>query len=468
MSGRVVIIGGGVTGLAAAHDLDRLAASGAVDGVTLLEAERRPGGKIATERVDGFVVEGGPDSFLTVKPHALQLCGEMGLGDRVVGTLPPRDVFVLHRSRLQPLPDGLTAMVPTPAALLSSPLFSWPEKLRFAFDLVVPPPEDGADQSLAEFFGRRLGRAAVDRLVAPLLAGIYAGDPDRLSLGATFPQYADSVRRHRSLFRAARAGRRTRPAAQPGLGMFATLEGGLSELVDELVRSLTHVTVRTVAQVKNLARDRRGYGVRLADGSYLSADAVVVTVPAYAASGLLADVNPGAAGLLQQIPYASTAAVVIGLRRKDVVHPLAGHGYVVARSEETLHTACTWVSSKWPHRVPPDHVVLRCYAGRAGDERAMDLDDEALASAVLAEIRPLLGISGAPVLTRVYRWPDAMPQYLVGHRALVAGIERALEATPGIVVAGAAYRGVGLPDCIREGRTAASRVWTWLQETVPA
>ncbi len=457
-----------MTGLAAAHDLDRLVAAGAVDGVALLEAAPRPGGKIATERVDGFVVEGGPDSFLTVKPHALELCGELGAADRVVGTLSPRDVFVLHRGRLQPLPDGLTAMVPKSAALLRSPLFSWPEKLRFVFDLVVPPPADGADQSLAAFFGRRLGRAAVDRLIAPLLAGIYAGDPERLSLQATFPQYADSVRRHRSLIRAARAGRRSRPTAPAGRGMFATLEGGLSELVEELVRSLTHVTVRTGAPVKTLVRDRRGYNVWLADGSHLPADAVIVTVPASAASGLLASVNPDAAGLLQQIPYASTAAVVVGFRRTDVAHPLAGHGYVVARSEETLHTACTWVSSKWPHRAPPDHVVLRCYAGRAGDERAQTLDDEALASAVIAEITPLLGISGAPVLTRVYRWPNAMPQYLVGHRTLVAGIERALEATPGIVVAGAAYRGVGLPDCIREGRTAATRVLTWLQETVPA
>lgn len=468
MSGRVVIIGGGMTGLAAAHDLDRLVASGAVDGVTLLEAAPRLGGKIATERVNGFPVEGGPDSFLTVKPHALQLCGEIGLGDRVVGTLSPRDVFVLYRGRLQPLPDGLTAMVPKPAALLRSPLFSWPEKLRFALDLVVPPPEDGADQSLGEFFGRRLGRAAVDRLVAPLLAGIYAADPDCLSLDATFPQYADSVRRHRSLVRAARAGRRSRPVAQPGLGMFATLEGGLSELVEGLLRTLTRVIVRTGVQVKTLARDRRGYSVELADGSRLPADAVIVTVPAYAAAMLVADVSPDAAGLLQQIPYASTAAVVLGFRRKDVAHPLAGHGYVVARSEQTLHTACTWVSSKWPHRAPPDHVALRCYAGRAGDERALALNDEELAAAVIAEIRALLGISGAPVLTRVYRWPNAMPQYLVGHRALVAGIERALEATPGIVAAGAAYRGVGLPDCIREGRAAATRALTWLQEAAYA
>lgn len=468
MSGRVVIIGGGMTGLAAAHDLDRLVASGAVDGVTLLEAAPRVGGKIATERADGFVVEGGPDSFQTVKPYAVQLCGEIGLGDRVVGTLSPRDVFVLHRGRLHPLPDGLTAMVPKPGALLRSPLFSWPEKLRFALDLVVPAPADGADPSLAEFFGRRLGRAAVDRLVAPLLAGIYAGDPDRLSLDATFPQYADSVRRHRSLVRAARAGRRSRPAAPPGLGMFATLEGGLSELVEGLLRSLTHVSVQTGVHVKALARDRRGYRVELADGSRLPADAVIVTAPAYAAARLLADANPDAAGRLQQIPYASTAAIALGFGRKDVAHPLAGHGYLVARSEGTLHTACTWVSSKWPHRAPPDHVVLRCYAGRAGDERALALNDEELTSAVTAEIRPLLGISGTPALARVYRWPKAMPQYLVGHRALVAGIERALEATPGIVVAGAAYRGVGLPDCIREGRTAATRVLTWLQETVPA
>jgi len=465
---RVVVIGAGITGLAAAYDLNTLVASGALDGATVLEAGPRAGGKILTERADGFLVEGGPDSFLTVKPHALQLCREVGLGDRVVGTLPPRDVFVLHRGRLQPLPEGLTSMVPAPASLLRSPLFSWPEKVRFALDLFVPPSPDGADLSLGEFFGRRLGRAAVDRLVAPLLAGIYAGDPDHLSLQATFPQYADSVRRHGGLIRASRAGRRAGPAAPPDPGLFATLAGGLTELVDALAKSLTHVAVRTRTPVKTVTRGGRRYLVGLADGSSLPADAVIVTVPAPAAGHLLAGLNPNAAALMQQIPYASTAVVVAGFRRTDVAHPLVGHGYVVARSEGTLHTACTWVSSKWPGCAPPDHLVLRCYAGRAGDRRALTLDDGDLVNAVIAEVKPLLGVSGTAVFTRVYRWPDAMPQYLVGHRALVAGIEQALEATPGIAVAGAAYCGVGLPDCIREGRAAAARVAAWLRETVPA
>lgn len=463
MSGAVVIIGGGVTGLAAAYELERAAGAATV---TLLEGGPRLGGKIVTERQDGFVIEGGPDSFLTVKPHAVDLCRKLGLDDQLVATLWPRDVFVLSRGRLHPLPDGLVALVPTRLGqFIRSRLFSWPEKVRFALELLVPPHRNGADESVGAFVRRRLGRAAVDRLAAPLLAGIYAGDVDRLSLWATFPQLAEMERRYGSLVaaalrRRAAQGRAARHGTAVGngggeFGMFATLRGGLDILVNHLAGSLQRVTAHRGRTAVGVARDGREYQVILADGTRHHADTVIVTTPAFAAARLLGDVNPAAARALAAISYVSTAAVAFGFRRADIAHPLAGHGYVVAHREQALHTACTWVSSKWPGRVPRGHVLLRCYAGRASDQRAAAMADGELARAVLAELRPLLGVNGTPILTRVFRWADAMPQYDVGHLAHVAVIEEALRQTPGIIVTGAGYRGVGIPDCIRQGHEAA-------------
>lgn len=457
MTWHVVVVGGGITGLATANALQEMVQAGRLGAVTLVEASARLGGKILTEQVDGFLIECGPDSFLTVKPAAVELCHALGLGDRLVGTTAPRDVFVLHRGRLEPLPGGLAMLVPTALGpFLRSGLFSWTEKARFALEPFIPPMADG-DASLGEFVRRRLGQAAVDRLAAPLLAGIHAGDVEQLSVRATFPQLVEVEQQYGSLAAAALS-RRQRPGrAEQGMTMFATLAGGLQELVARLVAQLERVTVRTGCSVEAITRDGRHYGVALADGSQLLADAVIVTVPTWAAAPLLRAVNLTAARAAETIAYVSTAAVALGFHRRDVAHPLAGHGYVVARTEPVLHTACTWVSSKWPHRAPPDHVLLRCYAGRAGDQRALAMDDDALTDALVQELRPLLGISGPPVLARVYRWRQSMPQYEIGHLDLVGMIETALQETPGLVVAGAGYRGVGLPDCIRQGTETARR-----------
>jgi oxygen-dependent protoporphyrinogen oxidase len=458
MSARVVVVGGGITGLAAAWALSRPSAAGVVD-VTLVDASGRPGGKIRTERVEPFLFEGGPDSFLTLKPAAVEFARELGLGERLIGTLEPRGAFVLYRGRLEPLPDGLAGLIPQRVGpFLRSGLFSPVEKARFALDLLVPASRNGTDESLGAFVRRRLGSAAVDRLAAPLLAGIHAGDIDRLSLRATFPQFADAERRYGSLTGAVLARRRTgRPRAGAGLPMFMTLRGGLIELVDRAVRALPERSVR-IGQVTRITTRAAEYVLALQDGTELRADAVVLAVPASAAAPLLADVSPDAAGVLRSIPYVSTAAVIFAFRRADVVHPLAGHGYVVARGEGTMHTACTWVSSKWPHRAPDDYVVLRVYVGRDGDQAALAMDDGTLSRAVLAELGSLLGVRAAPTVTRVYRWPEAMPQYLVGHLERVAAARGHLDRTPGLVLAGSAYEGVGIPDCIRQGKEAAVRV----------
>lgn len=471
MSGSCAVIGGGITGLAAAHALNAAVPAGLLDTVTLLEAASQLGGKIVTERTGGFVLEAGPDSFLTLKPEALELCRTLGLTSQVVGTLAPRHVFVLSRGVLEPLPDGLAGLVPTRVLpFLRSGLFSLWEKARMARELVVPPHRDGPDESVGEFVRRRLGPAAVDRLAAPLLAGIYAGDVDRLSLQATFPQFAEMESHYGSLilatvrrqFRRSPAGDHAGRGDTDGLGMFATLRGGLDHLVDRIKDSLHHVGVRTGTPAQAITREGGLYRVHLADGAHVDADVIIVTTPAYAAARLLRRLTSAAASALEQIPYVSTAAIALGFARADVAHPLAGHGYVVARGEGLAHTACTWTSSKWPRRTPANCVLLRCYVGRAGDARALDKDDDSLVAAVLAEVRPLLGITGGPLLARVHRWEAAMPQYEVGHLARVEAITDALSQTPGVLVAGSGYGGVGLPDCIRQGTEAAGAALRYL------
>lgn len=454
MSARVAVIGGGITGLAAAWALRRV-----VD-VIVIEPAPRLGGKILTERLGPFLVEGGPDSFLTLKPAAVQWAQDLGIGDRLVGTREPGGAFILYRGRMHPLPDGLSALVPRRLGpFLRSGLFSPLEKARFALELVAPVNRNGADESLGSFVRRRLGEAAVDRLAAPLLAGIHAGDVDRLSLRATFPQLLEAERRYGSLTRAVLARRTSAAAGGPRLPMFMTLRGGLNELVEAAARAIGPDAVRRAA-VTRMARapGSGGLTLMLDDGDTLRADAAVLTVPAPAAARLLAEANPAAAQVLPSISYVSTAAVVLAFRREDVTHPLAGHGYVTARSDAMRHTACTWVSSKWPDRAPESHVLLRAYVGRAGDEAPAALEDGAMTAAVLREMTPLLGIRGAPQLARVYRWPAAMPQYTLGHLERVAQARASLQRTPEVLVAGAAYEGVGIPDCIRQGRDAAEAI----------
>lgn len=459
MSGHVVVIGGGIAGLAAAYALNQAASTGAVDGVTLVEASGRLGGKIITQRVGDFVIEGGPDSFLTVKPHAVDLARTVGLDEQLVETLSPRHVYVLHCGRLKPLPDGMATLIPQRLGpFLRSGLFSPLEKARFALEPFIAPNPNGTDESLGQFVHRRLGSAAVDRLAAPLLAGIHAGDVDAISLRATFPQLAEAERRHGSLTAAVLAHRRSPRSSDGSQSMFMTLAGGLQELVDGVAGRLDRVAVRTGVSVEGIARHpRRGYAVRLGNGEILAAEAVVLALPSPAAAALLMEISPAAAAVAASVSYVSTAAIALGFRRADVGHLLAGHGYVVARGEGLAHTACTWVSSKWPHRAPTGHVLLRCYAGRSGEQNALALHDNALVERVVKELTPLLGISAPPVMARVFRWRDAMPQYTVGHVDRIAALEHALLETPGISVAGAGYRGVGIPDCIRQGFEAAQQ-----------
>jgi oxygen-dependent protoporphyrinogen oxidase len=462
-TGHVVVLGGGITGLAAAHRLLQL---GAVPGlrVTLVEADDRLGGKIVTERVDGFVIEGGPDSFLATKPRGIGLCAELGIGDRpraqLAGVRPQRHrAFVLWRGRLHDLPEGLSGLVPTRLAPLAhSTLLSPLGKSRVALDYLLPARRGAGDESLGGFVRRRLGREAWERLVEPLMAGIYAADGDQLSLTATFPQLREAERRYGGLIKGVLATRRLAPPPVPAPeSAFLTPVGGLDVLVTALEKRLRDgqvALVRGVAAVAVTPSDT-GFVVRLAGGGSIPADAVIVATPAYAAADLLADFDPILATELTAIRHASTAIVTLAYRRDEILHALDGHGYVIPRAEGSPILACTWSSRKWSGRAPEGFELIRVFIGRAGQEDVLAADDETLVALAVQEVAARLGATAPTSLTRVRRWPRGMPQYLLGHPERVARIEAAQRKHPGLYLAGNAFHGVGLPDCIASGERAA-------------
>lgn len=460
----MVVVGGGIAGLSAAYALSQ--SDGPPIACTLVEADSRLGGKILTEQADGFVIEGGPDSFLSQKPWGIELCRKLGLENRLIGTNPDRRrTFVYSKGRLEELPEGLALGFPTRLGpFLRSGLLSWPGKLRLGAEIFVPRRREESDESLGGFFRRRLGREALERIIEPLMTGIYAGDADQLSIRATFPRFPEMEREHGSLVRSmlhARwkqrtVGRREAPRWTP----FVTLQGGLSELVQTLTGRLSAVKVRLGRRVTAVRScgTAQGYEVLVDGESPLKADAVVLATPAFGAAGLLEPLDATVAGMLGAIPYASTATVTLGFRREGFSHDLDGYGFVIPRIEGRALLASTWSSSKWDHRAPDGAVLIRAYLGGAGREAALERSDQELVELARADLRHIMGVTEEPVMARVFRWPRAMPQYLVGHLDRLAAIEERLARLPGVFVAGAAYRGVGIPDCIRDGLGSAERV----------
>ena len=459
MSGRrrVAVVGGGVAGLAAAHRLLERG-GGAVD-VVLLEASDRLGGSVGTERERGFTLERGADAMLTAeKPWAAELCTRLGVP--LVGTREgERRTFVVHAGRLEPLPEGFLLLAPTSLGpLVRSRLFSWPAKLRMALDLVLPRGGDG-DESLASFVRRRLGREALERVAQPLVGGIYSGDPERLSLAATMPRFLELERRHRSVILGLRAAAResgTTRAAGARYALFAAPAGGMGALVDAIARRLPEGAVRLRSPVTELARDDAGWRLR-AGGETLAADAVIVAAPAWAAAPLLRPLDATLAEMLDALEHASTAIVTLAYRSADLP-PLAGFGFVVPAATGSPLIACTYSSRKFADRAPEGHDVVRAFVGGALRPHALDQGDDALVAGVRAAVRSLVGIAAEPLFVRVWRHPRAMPQYAVGHLDRVAAMEDRAAALGGVVLAGAAYRGVGVPDCVRSGEAAADAV----------
>ena len=460
----VLVVGGGITGLVAARALAR-------DGIPVLLAEAGPrlGGKISTARVDGLTIEEGPDSFLATRPAGTALVRELGLGDELIGTAGTRTVYIRHRGRLVPMPEGLGLVLPTKALPFArTRLFSWPEKVRMALDVVSPRSMPADDIAVGVYLRGRLGNPLVERLAGPLVGGVYGTPIDELSLDAVVPTLRVAEHEHRSLLlagladgRKMRAAAARRAAANPGvkpLGAFVTLRGGLDGLpaaVESSARS-AGADLRTGLGVRSLARVGAGVTAEFGDGSRARFDGVVIATPANAAAVLLREPLPGAARALDGIPHGTSVLVTLAYRREQVAHDLSGHGYLVPQSEGGPIAACTWSSQKWAGRAPAGTVLLRMFVRDEGPSTS--LPGPALVAAARADAERTLGISGVPTMVRTARYEGAMPRYTVGHLDRVAAVEAAMAAWPEVTLAGASYRGVGLPDCIAQGQAAAARV----------
>ena len=469
---RIAVIGGGISGLAAAHRLGELEPT---CEIVLFERLSRLGGALWTKHEQGFQVEQGVDNFITTLPWGLALCRRLGLEDQLVQTCPDfRRTFVVRRGRLHKLPDGFLMMAPTRMwPLAVTPILSPWGKLRCALEYFLPPCKDEADESIASFVRRRLGREAYERLVEPLIGAVYATDPDQLSLAATVPRFREMERKHGSLIRTMRRQTAARRRRQEGgeesgarFGMFVTLRKGLSSLVDAITRRLPRQAVRLGTPVERI--ERCGDGWRLwtspvaagdsPGGKSEDFDAVIMAAPSHVAAELLESHDPELAARLASITYSSTAILSIAFNDEQIAHPLDGMGIVVPAVERSAILACSLSSRKYAHRAPQGKTLLRVFAGASRWPEMDAMDDGRLRRRLLGELAGLLGIGGQPIYESLAQWPRSMPQYRVGHKDLVKQIEAQAAALPNFELCGNAYRGVGIPDCIHGAEQAAERV----------
>ena len=471
----VAIVGGGISGLATAFSLQEQAAAAGVSlKCTVLDASPSWGGKIVTHHVGDLVTEAGPDSFLSQKPAGLTLIEKLGLTDQLINTNETgKKAFVYSNRRLCELPEGLVVIKPGQIGpFLRSGLLSVSGLARMGVDLVIPAKRTQQDESLASFFRRRFGRQAFDRMMEPLMAGIYAGDAEQMSMKATFPRFLELEQEYGSVIRGMMAARKPGQPPQankPRRTMFVSLKNGLGDMIGALIRRLTDqgVMLKSGVAVESLRvrshqLGRWTYDIMLQKGTPLSVESLVLATPAFVAAELLRPLTPIAGGVLEAIPYASTATIAMAYPASVVAGAVNGFGFVVPRVEQRDLIAATWTSVKWPHRAPVDQVLVRCYVGGVGREAILQLDDQALVARVKSELGQICGIVAEPCYVEVNRWMKAMPQYVLGHLERLEQVEAALSRYGGLILTGAAYRGIGIPDCIRDGALAAERVVRYL------
>lgn len=467
---RAAVIGGGITGLAAAFRLVELAAVRAIPlQVTLFERGARLGGALDTTRRDGFVIETGADSFLSEKPAAAELAKRLGLENELIGTNPRfRKTYVVRGGRLVAIPEGFSLLAPARLGpVLKSPLLSPIGKLRLAMEPLIPRRRATGDESLGSFVQRRMGAEVLNRIAQALAGGIYTADPDRLSLGATMPRFIEMERVHGSVIRGLKAANRNRPEQAGGTSgarysLFLSFRGGMRTLVDALAARLGECVRMGTEVLEICAAQGSTWRLSLPNGADFETDAIVLAAPAQAASRMLMNVTPSLANALGQISYASAATVNLAYRIADFPRPPETFGFVVPVKEGRRIIAGSFSSVKFAGRAPEGTVLLRVFLGGALNDQMMRLDEAAMVGAAREEVLALLGVRAEPRLTLVRRWPDSMPQYAVGHLDRVAEIERLAGELPGLALAGAAYRGVGIPDCIRSGELAAESVVSFL------
>lgn len=454
--GRVVIVGGGISGLSTAYYLAKAGIPS-----TILESRPRLGGVICTDRVEGCVLEAGPDSFLSAKPAALDLIRDLGLSGDVIGSNDHlRVTFVRKNGRLVPLPDGLMMMVPTKIwPLVLTPLIGWGTKLRMGMEWFRAPQPKPEDESVAEFIEEHYGAEAVDYLAEPLLSGIYGGNPSELSVRSVLPRFVELATQYGSLTRGVLASRARAPKPQGGPApLFRTLKGGLSELVDATVKGIQGKTDVIQTRAEAIERTSTGFRVRT-QAFWLETEHVVLACEAHNAAPLLSVVDARLGERLAEIGYGSSITVAIGYDAADFGNrPPKGFGFLVPRKERRKLAACTWIGTKFPFRVPEGKVVARCFIGGAEAVACMQQSSDAIAAEAAEELREIAGVTAAPRFTRVYKWPRAMAQYPVGHPARLAEIQARAATIPGLHLAGNAYEGIGIPDCIRMGKRAADKI----------
>lgn len=466
MTHRIVVVGGGISGLAAAHRLVELKRERNLPiELTLLEAGERLGGSIFTEHEGGFLIEAGPDSFITEKPWALRLCDRIELTPRLIPTNPnQRNVYVVHKGVLEPLPDGFVLLAPTRVwPLLRTPLFSWRGKLRMALEPFIGRRDADGDESLACFVRRRFGREVLERVAQPLVGGIYGADPEKLSLEATMPRFLAMEQSRGSVIRALLAERGRSRGRQEGSGarwsLFVAPRDGMHEIVDALSACLPAGTVHLGNKVVNLTRDGANLTWRITTSQgEISASGVILALPAWGSASLTAPFAPELARELQAVPYSSAATVNLAYREEQIPRPLDGFGFVVPAIEGRKIIACSFSSVKYSDRAPAGFVLLRVFVGGALQPELFEQDDPTMEEAVREEMATLLGIKAPPLFRRIHRHPRSLPQYQVGHLELVRRIESHLARFPGLALAGNAYRGVGVPDCVRSGEETAEKV----------
>lgn len=445
MPRKALIIGGGISGLSAAYYLSKA-------GIrpTLVEKAPQVGGVIRTSVREGCVLEAGPDGFMAAKPWAMELIRELGLADQIIGSNDhSRVTYIVKHGKLVPLPDGLMMMVPTKVMpLAGTHLFSWGTKIRMGLEFFRRPKGPQPDRSVYDFLMDHYGQESIDYLAEPLLAGVYGGDPKQMSVNSVLSRFAEIEAKYGSLTRGVLA--TPKPPKNSGPKSFLwTLKSGLGQLIERLRPSAD--VIRGTAE--GVERDATGYRVRV-NGEWVEAENLVLAAPAGDCAKLLREFQPELAGLLSEIPYTSSITLALGYRKATFDHPLNGHGFLVPKLERQYLMGCTWVGNKFNYRVPDDMVLLRCFIGGNG----LALSDDELVSVARNELHSIMGLEAEPVFHSVARWPSAMAQYTVGHQKRLERIDAIVRDTPGLHLAGNAYRGIGIPDCVKTGKDAATRI----------
>ena len=445
MPQKALIVGGGISGLSAAYYLSKA-------GIRPTLVEKAPvlGGVIRTTIQQGCVLEAGPDGFMAAKPWAMDLIRELGLADQIIGSNDhSRITYIVKHGKLVRLPDGLMMMVPTKIMpLVGTSLVGWGTKLRMGLEFFRRPNGKRPDRSVYDFLMDHYGQESIDYLAEPLLAGVYGGDPKQMSVNSVLSRFVEIESKYGSLTRGVLAAPKNPQPTDPKSFLW-TLKNGLGELIDKLRPSADVVH----GAVEELQRNSSGFRARV-NGDWMEADNVVLAAPAGDCAKVLGSLHPGLAGLLSDIPYTSSITIALGYRKHTFDHPLNGHGFLVPKLERQYLMGCTWVGNKFNHRVPADMVLLRCFVGGNG----LALTDDELVAAARNELRRIMGLQAEPVLRSVARWPNAMAQYTVGHQQRVERTQAIVETIPGLHLAGNAYRGIGIPDCVKMGKDAADRI----------